>query len=108
MLLFLKIRNRLLILVHSKFLLSQNFRLNSLAHSATKKRGCPKKGILIKFLKLINELSVNLSHMSDKVENLVRVTNLVVIPRYNLNECIGKSDTCLRVEDRCTSVTKEV
>ena len=53
-------------------------------------------------------LTVNLLHVSDELEHLVRVTDLVVIPRYNLYECIGKSDTSLSVEDRSASVTKEV
>ena len=53
-------------------------------------------------------LTVNLLHVSDELEHLVRVTDLVVIPRYNLYECIGKSDTSLGVEDRSTSITEEV
>ena len=53
-------------------------------------------------------LTVNLLHVCDELENLVRVTDLVVIPRYNLYECIGKSDTSLGVEDRSTSITEEV
>ena len=54
------------------------------------------------------QLTVNLLHVSDELEHLVRVTDLVVIPRYNPYECIGKSDTSLGVEDRSTSITEEV
>lgn len=46
-----------------------------------------------------NSLSVNRCHVSDKIENLVRVTNLIVVPRNNLNESICQSDTCFCVED---------
>ena len=55
-----------------------------------------------------NELAVNLGHVSDEFEHLVRVTDFVVVPRYNLNEGVGESDTSLSVEDRGTSVTEEV
>lgn len=55
-----------------------------------------------------NELAVNLGHVSDEFEYLVRVTDFVVVPRYNLNEGVGESDTSLSVEDRGTSVTEEV
>ena len=46
--------------------------------------------------------------MSDQVKNFVRVTDFVVIPRYNFNESISQSDTSFSVEDRSTSVTQEV
>ena len=46
--------------------------------------------------------------MSNQVKNLVRITDFVIIPRYNLNESISQSDTSLSVEDRSASVTQEV
>ncbi|EJX01618.1 glyceraldehyde-3-phosphate dehydrogenase [gut metagenome] len=46
--------------------------------------------------------------MSDEIEYLVRVTNFIVIPRYNLNECICQSDTSLSIEDRSVSIAEEV
>ena len=45
------------------------------------------------------ELTVNFLHVCDELENLVRVTDLVVVPRNNLNESVGQSDTSLSVED---------
>ena len=45
------------------------------------------------------QLTVNLLHVSDELEHLVRVTDLVVVPRNNLNESVGQSDTGLSVED---------
>ena len=47
-------------------------------------------------------------HVGDEVENLVRVTDLIVIPRHNLNEGRGQLDTGLCVEDRCAYIAKEV
>ena len=35
-------------------------------------------------------LCVNSSHVSDEVENLVRVTNLIVVPANNLNEGVSE------------------
>ena len=55
-----------------------------------------------------NELAVNLGHVSDEFEHLVRVPDFVVVPRYNLSGGVGESDTSLSVEDRGTSVTEEV
>ena len=40
--------------------------------------------------------------MSDQVKNLVRVTDFVVIPRYNFYESISQSDTSFCIEDRST------
>ena len=45
------------------------------------------------------ELTVNLLHVSNEIENLVGVSNLVVIPRYNLYESICECDTSLCIED---------
>ena len=45
-------------------------------------------------------LTVNLLHVSDELEHLVRVTDLVVIPRYNLNLCI--SITCWKSHCLCS------
>ena len=53
-------------------------------------------------------LSVNLSHVGDEFENLVRVADFVVVPRNYLNESVGESDTSLSVEDRSASVAEEV
>ena len=57
---------------------------------------------------LIRILSVNSSHVSDEVENLVGVTDLIVVPANNLNEGVSQSDTSLSIEDRSASVTQEV
>lgn len=46
--------------------------------------------------------------MSNQFQYLVRVTDFIVIPRYNLNESISQSDTSLCIEDRSASVTQEV
>ena len=54
------------------------------------------------------ELTVNLLHVSDQIQYLVRVTDFVVIPRNHLNKCISQSDTSLSVEDRSQSATQEV
>ena len=64
--------------------------------------------ILRIFCLQLTELSVNSSHVSDEVENLVRVTDLIVIPANNLNEGVSQSDTSLSIEDRSASVTQEV
>ena len=53
-------------------------------------------------------LAVNFLHVSDEIENLVRVTDFVVIPAYNLNEGGGELDTSLSVEDRSAGVAEEV
>ena len=66
--------------------------------------GVPPIGRAIALL----ELSVNLSHVSDEVENFVRVTDLIVVPANHLNEGVSQSDTCLSIEDRCAGVTQEV
>src|SRR5574344_1160795 len=47
-------------------------------------------------------------HDLDQVNNLVKVTNLVIIPRNNLYECICQSDTSFSIEDRCQWAAKEV
>ena len=44
-------------------------------------------------------LAVHLLHVSDELEHLVRVANLIVIPANNLHEGVGQSDTSLSVED---------
>ena len=49
--------------------------------------------------KQTGKLTVNLLHVSDEVEHLVRVTDFVVIPRNNLHESVSQSDTGLSVED---------
>ena len=54
------------------------------------------------------ELTVNLLHVCDELENLVRVTNLVVVPRNYLNELVCEIYTSISIEDRCASVIKEV
>ena len=54
---------------------------------------------------LLHQMCIRDSHVSDQVKNFVRVTDFVVIPRYNFNESISQSDTCFSVEDRSTSVT---
>ena len=46
-----------------------------------------------------NSLSVVLLHDLDEVDNLVRVTNLIVVPRNNLNELVSQVNTCVSVED---------
>ena len=53
-------------------------------------------------------LAVNLLHACDEVENLVRVTDLIVVPADNLNESWGELDTCLSVEDRGAGIAEEV
>lgn len=45
-----------------------------------KKRASPKGSSLLFVLAVANELAVNLLHVSDEVKNLVRVTDLIVIP----------------------------
>ena len=69
----------------------------------TDKKRCPeainfRTSYLFGFV-LSHRLAVNLLHVSDEFENLVRVTDLIVIPRNNLNEGVGQSDTSLSVED---------
>ena len=70
-----------------------------------------KRGILrdapLVFL-IFDVLSVYSSHVSDEVENLVRVTDLIVVPANNLNEGVSQSDTSFSIEDRCAGVTQEV
>ena len=46
--------------------------------------------------------------MSDEVENFVRVTDLVVVPRNNLNEGRSQLDTGFSVEDRSEGAAEEV
>lgn len=53
-------------------------------------------------------LTVNLLHVGDELEHLVRVTDLVVIPANNLNEGRSQLDTGLSVEDRSAGITEEV
>ena len=53
-------------------------------------------------------LAVVLLHDLDEVDNLVRVTNLVVIPRNNLNELVCQVNACVSVEDRCQRASEEV
>ena len=53
-------------------------------------------------------LTVNLLHVGDELEHLVRVTDLVVVPRDNLNESVSQVNTCVCVEDRSVSVAQEV
>ena len=57
---------------------------------------------------LRTRLSVNLSHVGDEFENLVGVADFVVVPRNNLHERVGESDTSLSVEDRRAGVAEEV
>ena len=49
-----------------------------------------------------------LLHDLDQVNNLVRVTDLVVIPRNNLYEVVCEVYTCVSVEDRSQWAAKEV
>ena len=53
-------------------------------------------------------LAVNLLHVSDEIEHLVRVADFVVIPADNLNEGRRQHDTCVLVEDRSAGITEEV
>ena len=59
-------------------------------------------------LEVINGLTVNFLHVSDKFENLVRVTDFVIVPRDNLNECVCQVNTCVSIEDRSKLATEEV
>lgn len=36
-----------------------------------------------------NRLSVYFSHVSDQIENFIRVTDFIVIPRNNFYKCVG-------------------
>ncbi len=54
------------------------------------------------------ESAVDLLHMSDEVKHLVGVADLIVIPGNDLHECVGKSDSGLRVEDGCVRIPEEV
>ena len=54
------------------------------------------------------ELTVNLLHVCDELENLVRVTNLVVVPRNYLNELVCEIYTSVCVEDRSQSAAEEI
>lgn len=44
-------------------------------------------------------LAVVLLHYLDEVDYLVRVANLIVIPRYNLNELVCQVNASVSVED---------
>lgn len=61
--------------------------------------------VMILFLR---ELAVDFLHVSDEVENFVRVTDFIVIPRNYLNEGRSQLDTCLSVEDRGEGAAEEV
>ena len=79
---------------------------NELAAKLQKNRRLLQKSPIFLFSNCI--LAVNWCHVSNQVKNLVRITDFVIIPRYNLNESISQSDTSLSVEDRSASVTQEV
>ena len=46
-----------------------------------------------------NGLAVNFFHVSDQIENFVRVTDFVVVPRDNFNEVVSQVNTCFSIED---------
>ena len=50
-------------------------------------------------LKKYKLLAVVFVHDLDEVNNLVAVTDLVVIPCNNLNELFGELNTCVSIED---------
>ena len=47
-------------------------------------------------------------HVLDQLQNLVGVADLVVVPRNDLHEGVGQSDTGIGIEDGGTGVTQEV
>ena len=65
-------------------------------------------GLFLNFGLTIYRLAVYLLHVGDELEHLVRVTDLIVIPRHNLYESIGEVNTCVSVEDRSHGATQEV
>ena len=56
----------------------------------------------------IMRLSVHFSHVSDEVEHLVGVSDLIVVPRNDLHELIGEVNTGDGVEDRGQGAAEEV
>ena len=53
-------------------------------------------------------LCVNLSHVSDELEHLVGVADLIVVPRDNLHESVSEIDSGVGVEDGSESASEEV
>ena len=58
----------------------------------------PEGNISVSESAAAEKLAVVLLHDSDEIEHLVRVADFVVIPRNNLHESVGQSDTGLSVE----------
>ena len=52
--------------------------------------------------------AVVIVHYGNEVEDLVGVTDFIVVPGNNFNESIRKSDTCFSIEDRGKRATEEV
>ena len=52
--------------------------------------------------------AVHLGHVSDQIKHLVRVADLVVVPRNHLHELIGQVDAGVSVEDRGQCAAEEV
>ena len=54
------------------------------------------------------KLAVVLLYYLDQINNLVAVTNFVVVPRNNLYEVVCKINTGIGIEDRGQGAAKEV
>ena len=70
------------------FLICQQFFMHLQHKKMQTKKGRPFWSTFLNLL-VSNVLSVNFCHVSDKFKNFVRVTDFVVVPRYNFNECIS-------------------